>query len=143
VHLLEMPARDETDDNIAAFWRPALPWQAGQEIKVAYRLTWGSGPPADGLGTVVATRTGKTLNSSDRQFVIDFADLPDDATGLHGVVTASAGAASPVSLIAFPDRAEVRAGFRFTPPASGPADIELRLLGDGGDLSEAWRFRWT
>jgi glucan biosynthesis protein len=58
------------------------------------------------------------------------------------VVTASAGAAGAVSLINFPDRAEVRAGFRFTPPYSGPADIELRLVGDGGDLSETWRFRW-
>ncbi len=143
VHLLEMPARDETDDNIAAFWRPAQPWQAGHEVKIAYRLSWGPGPPADGLGSVVATRTGRALNPTDRQFVIDFADVPDDATGLRGVVTAGAGVAGPVSLINFPDRAEVRAGFRFTPPASGHADIELRLVGDSGDLSEAWRFRWT
>jgi len=143
VHLLEMPARDETDDNIAAFWRPEEPWRAGQEVKIAYRLSWGIGPASDGLGSVVATRTGKALNSTDRQFVVDFADVPDDATGLHGVVTSTSGAVGPVSLINFPDRAQVRAGFRFTPPASGHADIELRLVGDSGDLSEAWRFRWT
>ncbi len=143
VHLLEMPAHDETDDNIAAFWRPAAPWQVGQEIRLAYRLSWGAGPAGDGLASVAATRSGKAFNSTDRQFVVDFVNLPANTTGLRGVVTASAGAAGPVSLVNFPDRAEVRAGFRFTPPASGPADIDLRLVGDGGGLSEAWRFRWT
>ncbi len=143
VHLLEMPARDETDDNIAAFWRPAEPWLPGQEIKVAYRLSWGPGPAPDGLGWVVATRSGKALQSTDRQFVIDFVDVPPDAANLRAVVTTSAGAASPVSLASFPDRAMVRAGFRFAPPASGAADIDLRLIGDGGPLSELWRFRWT
>ncbi len=142
VHLLEMPARDETDDNIAAFWRPAEPWKPGVEVKIAYRLIWGEGPETDGLAQVVATRSGEAIASKDRQFVIDFRDLPDDAGGVRGVVTTSAGKAGPVSIALFPDRAGVRAGFRFTPPASGPADLDLRLLGDGGDLSEAWRFRW-
>lgn len=143
VHLLEMTAQDETNDNIAAFWRPADPWAPGQEVKFAYRLSWGPGPAGDGLASVVATRAGRAFNSTDRQFVVDFSDLPAGASGLHGVVSASAGVVGPVNLVNFPDRAEVRAGFRFTAPASGPADIDLRLVGDTGDLSEAWRFRWT
>ena len=143
VHLLETPTKDEGEDNIAAFWRPAQPWPAGREVKLAYRLSWGAGPGPDGLGTVVATRAGKAPSSDDRQFVVDFAGLPANTAGMHGVVTTSAGAVGGVSLDAFPDRAQVRAGFHFTPPASGPADIDLRLVGDSGGLSEAWRFRWT
>lgn len=142
VHLLEMPARDEGDDNIACFWRPAEAWRPGVEVKIAYRLTFGRGPKADGLAWVNSTRAGQAMGSKDRQFVVDFADLPEDATGVRGVLTAGAGKVGPVSIAPFPDRAGVRAGFRFTPPASGPADLELRLVGDNGGLSEAWRFRW-
>ncbi len=142
VHLLEMPARDEGDDNIACFWRPAEAWRPGREVKIGYRLSWGDGPAPDGLGWVVATRSGEAMNSKDRQFVVDFRDVPPDATGVRAQVKASAGTVGPASITPFPDRADVRAGFRFTPPASGPADLELRLVGDSGDLSEAWWFRW-
>lgn len=151
--LVELPTQKEGDDNIAAFWRPAAPWKAGQEAKFAYRLYWGEGSPdPDAPARVVQTRvggvrTGGAIVGKDVQFVIDFAGLPASAPGLQAVVSASAGTASPATLTPFPapdeNGATIRAAFKLTPPASGPADLELRLVGDGGDLSETWRFLWT
>jgi glucans biosynthesis protein len=153
VVLVELPTEKEGDDNIAAFWRPAQPWKAGQGVRFDYRLYWGEGSPdANAPARVVQTRvggvrTGGAIVGKDVQFVIDFAGLPTSAPGLQAVVSASTGATSPATLTPYPapdqNGATMRAAFRFTPPAVGPADLELRLVGDAGDLSETWRFLWT
>ena len=59
VQLVELPAADETFDNIVAFWNPADKPQPGQELLFSYRLHWGGRMPfAPALAQVVATRTG-------------------------------------------------------------------------------------
>ena len=40
VRLIEIPTPDETHDNIVAFWTPAAPVTAGQELRFSYRLIW-------------------------------------------------------------------------------------------------------
>ena len=42
VQLVELPAPDETFDNIVAFWNPADKPQPGQELLFSYRLHWGA-----------------------------------------------------------------------------------------------------
>src|SRR5438067_9535427 len=59
IQLIELPARDETFDNIVAFWNPADAPQPGQELLFDYRLYWGTTPPfRPNLAEVVATRDG-------------------------------------------------------------------------------------
>ncbi len=140
VHLVEIPTALDTTDNIAAFWRPAEAWSAGRPVQVRYRLHWGWSPPVEtGLARAGRTATG----SGGRLFTIDFTDLPTQAGGLAAAAQTSAGQLSPVTLDALPKAGAVRASFQFTPPPSGPAELQLRLTGDVGDLSETWRFRWT
>ena len=45
VRLVEIPTSDETFDNIVAFWQPAEPPQAGDELQFSYRLYWGLRAP--------------------------------------------------------------------------------------------------
>jgi len=63
VRLVEIPTRDETDDNIVAFWTPEAPVRAGAAIDLRYRLHWtGDTPPVStggDLARVVATRSGR------------------------------------------------------------------------------------
>ncbi|HKY92802.1 MAG TPA: glucan biosynthesis protein D, partial [Nevskiaceae bacterium] len=59
ITLVELPTRDETLDNIVAFWNPAAPVEPGKEMLFSYRLHWGRQMPASTqLAYVVATRTG-------------------------------------------------------------------------------------
>lgn len=138
VCLLEIPTINETMDNIAAFWRPARPWTSGHPVSLRYRLHWGAAPRGE-LAQVARTAAGR--NSGE--FAVDFTGLAAAVPGLRAEVSASAGQAGPAVLAALPQSGAVRATFRFAPPAQGPAELDLRLVGDAGDLSETWRFRWT
>ncbi len=40
VDLVEIPTADETNDNIVAFWSPAVLSKVGEPLEVAYRLHW-------------------------------------------------------------------------------------------------------
>jgi len=102
IQLVELPALDETSDNIVAFWNPAKPTQAGQELLFAYRLYWGAKPPVTApRARVVATRTGQGGVVGQKRkyfswrFVVDFAggELPmlGKDTVVEAVITASRG----------------------------------------------------
>src|SRR5262245_18784495 len=45
IQLVEIPTRDETFDNIVAFWNPADVPRPGQELLFGYRLHWGAQMP--------------------------------------------------------------------------------------------------
>lgn len=144
VHLVELTAKHEGIDNIAAFWRPAAPMLRGKPFHVAYNLHWGGEPaPASPLARVVATRAGQADNPLQRRFVVDFGNLPPGAADARAELTATAGEFTHVGVRQFPDQPLIRTSFEFTPPASGSADLRLRLIGGGGDYSESWRFPWT
>lgn len=59
VQLVEIANLDETFDNIVAFWNPAEPVKAGQELLFSYNMYWGTNPPVQTkLAKVVDTFTG-------------------------------------------------------------------------------------
>ena len=86
VQLVEIPTKDETNDNIVAYWVPKKPVRAGDELAYAYKLYWQNDephPPVN-IGRVVSTHSGAGgvpgvphPNDDDkRKFVIDFAGGP-------------------------------------------------------------------
>jgi glucans biosynthesis protein len=155
VQLVEIPAGEETFDNIVAFWNPARPVAAGDQLRFAYRLYWGSEMPDTtlGPGRVVATRIGRggipgqPVPKRTRKFVIDFVggDLPllaADANVTPVIIASSGEIRAPA---ARPIR-ELR-GWRvnFDLQWSGPATIVLRCLLtiDGTVMTETWSYQWT
>lgn len=149
IQLLEIPAGDETGDNIAAFWRPRAPLKARRPMRLRYRLHWGRQSTApDVIARAIATRSGATVigarTDDRRHFAIDFqgAGPMNDLSALSAVATTSAGAISPVRLQA-PEAGRVRASFDLTPPASGDAEMRLHLVAGDRVVSETWANRWA
>ena len=156
VQLAEIPTLDETFDNIVAFWNPAAPVQAGQELLYSYTLYWGTKPPVQRtLGHVTDTFTGlggvvgmKRQYYSQR-FAVDFAggDLAmiGQGTKVTPVLSTSAGRIEITSVRPQHDIDGFRCMFDVVPPddSRNPVDLRLHLEADGRRLTETWIYQWT
>jgi glucans biosynthesis protein len=74
LHLIEMPTKDETDDNVILLWEPTPKLEVGKPYKFHYRLRWMRDPEPSGIFTVRATRYGTPVQKPDQVLIaIDFA----------------------------------------------------------------------
>lgn len=155
VQLLELPADDETEDNIAAYWVPDEPFRAGAEQRYAYELrTRWSDAPDEKLARVRHTRIGwgaipgtkEKPPRSLRQFVVDFrgGDLPDDDPDaqIEAELTTTSGEFRDLTVQPLPGDYGWRVAFKLAPDGERPADMRLFLVGANGRLSETWNYVW-
>ena len=144
VELVEIPSGRESNDNIVAFWRPAQGLQAGHPVSFAYKLTW-LGEPAlpKGMGEVVATRSGASLDGKRRVFILDIVGAGDKTDGLRIDLGASAGKISNVSLVSNSALHGLRASFELDPSNADLIELRLRILRGDAPVSETWLYRWT
>lgn len=74
LHLIEMPTKDETEDNVILAWEPQPTLEVGKTTRFHYRLHWLRDLPPSGLFTVRATRAGNPVQQPDQVLItIDFA----------------------------------------------------------------------
>ena len=157
VQLVELSTPDETNDNIVAYWNPAAPPKAGDELLYSYRMYWGTQMPASPqLAHVVATRNGlggvigQHRKYFSWRFAVDFtggelSGLADRAN-VEAVLVVSRGRVETTS--ARPIVAGLIKGYRamfdVVPPddSSEPIDIRLFLRFDNQPLSETWIYQW-
>ncbi|WP_145768763.1 glucan biosynthesis protein [Marinobacter lipolyticus] len=156
VMLVEIPTRDETFDNIVAFWNPERPLEPGQEYLYAYTLSWAGESPMEpvGLATVRATRTGlggvvgQERTYFSWRFAIDFAGGPlsmlaEDAQ-VTPVITASRGEIEITSARPLASINGYRAMFDLVPDESlEPIDLRLQLKLEDQVLTETWLYQYT
>ena len=156
IQLVELPAADETFDNIVAFWNPAEKPQPHQELLFGYRLHWGTRIPlAPPLAQVLATRTGiggvvgQKRKYFSWRFSVDFAGgelavLPSKAK-VEPIITASRGEIEITSARPQKEIKGYRAMFDLKPTDSStePIDLRLFLQLDGQPLTETWIYQWT
>jgi glucans biosynthesis protein len=156
VQLVELPAPDETYDNIVAFWNPAEKVEPGHELLFSYRLYWGTRMPfAPPRGEAVATRTGlggvvgHKRNYFSWRFAVDFAggeiaSLAKDAD-VEPVITASRGRIEITSARPQKEINGYRAMFDLKPSDDSiePIDLRLYLRLNGQSLTETWTYQWT
>ena len=156
VQLMEMPAPEETVDNVVAFWNPAQPVEPGQELRFSYRLYWGEKLPfGSALARVVATRTGlggevgRKRDHFAWRFAVDFAGGRLAHLGRHArVVLELSTSRGPSELYSVRPLAAIhgyRAMFDVRPPdeSTEPIDLRLVLRLHGQLLTETWAYRWT
>ncbi|MEX0283140.1 MAG: glucan biosynthesis protein [Paracoccaceae bacterium] len=151
VVLVEIPTDAEIFDNIVAYWQPRTPMQPGEEVSMAYRLTWCPEPVlTERLPRVLNTAMGAHHNGARAQpgrlAAIDFEDHPLFADGPEAMTVhiASQQAATTKGVLQRnPATGGLRLVFAFDPGENNYAELRAQLFKDGQRASEVWLYRWT
>lgn len=146
VTLVEIPADKEIYDNIVAYWRPRTPYAAGAEVRLDYRLTWGTGPDGT-LAQVVDTAAGaRVFGDPGRIMTVDFEDHPllaGDPEDFDVVLSSPHVELSTGVLQRNPATGGLRLAFSFEPGDRSLVELRAALRRDGQPATEVWLYRWT
>jgi glucans biosynthesis protein len=154
LHLLEIPTDDEVHDNIAVYWSPDQPFQAGEQRRYRYRLTWLDDIPfpetlarATGMWTGMGGRPGQKRPQGVRKFVLDWqgpslSGLGRD-DGVELMVTVSRGTVTNAYAHPVVDQRE-RWRALFDVNVAGPEPVDMRAFLRKGDqpLTETWLYQY-
>lgn len=155
VRLVEIPSRQEVNDNIVAFWVPEAKPVPGQMSAFAYRLHWGALPvdPDADIAFVKETRAGiggvSGVENTDgsRKFVVDFAggllmSLPDGAD-ITPVVSVSAGTILVTTLSKIEGHGIWRLVIDIVARPGETVELSAHVAGYGRKLTENWLYQWV
>lgn len=141
IELVEIPTMDEYNDNIVAFWRPAVGAQIGRALELEYRVHWTLARAFPAGGAVVATRADKGAGESTR-FQLDFR-VPDLGGEPTPIVSAGNGQRLKMPTIEKLTPDDWRVTFEVLPDAGGrPLELRCYLRDRGGALTETWSYLW-
>ncbi|MGA3397767.1 MAG: glucan biosynthesis protein G [Acetobacteraceae bacterium] len=148
VELVEIPSDKEVNDNIVAFWRPHDPLKEKSEFKLAYQMHWCWSEPEPGpFAHVVQTRSGKSWNGDNRQYVIDFAGAALDAWNAETPPALDVGTdkGKIVHAVAerIPDLGGWRVSIELDTQKQPVVEMHARLMDGDKPLTETWIGRWT
>jgi glucans biosynthesis protein len=144
VELVEIPSGRETNDNIVAFWRPTQSPAPGHAAHYAYRIIWNAQPAQPkGLGKIIATRSGASLDGKRRVFLLDIVGAGEKVDGLRLDLSASAGRISNATLMSNGALHGLRASFEIDPRDADLIELRLRILRGDRPVTETWLYRWT
>jgi glucans biosynthesis protein len=144
VELVEIPSGRESNDNIVAFWRPTKGFTAGHPAHFEYRITWLAEPALPkGMGRVVATRSGASLDGKRRVFILDFVGAGEKIDGLRLDLGGSTGKISNASLVSNSAIHGLRASFEIDPDDAPLIELRMRVMRGDKAITETWLYRWT
>jgi glucans biosynthesis protein len=152
IRLIEVPTAREDQQNIVAFWTPAEPLQAGQELRLAYSLAWSAAPPIDpSLALVRATRVGAVRGPDGRpqgrarEVVLDLtppAEIGDVRIGQLDVVIGAGNSRVSAPVVSDnPIDGGWRVAFTVEPSDNGPVELRAVLRVGERTISETWLYR--
>lgn len=150
VELIQIPATDETFDNIVAYWRPERPGRAGEEFSFDYEIEWRERDPRPvSVANVAATWQGQggvpgePIPDGVGKMVVDF-DGPslaglDRDSGVEPVVEARNGAIlEPLAAYPVVGTKVWRLMFDFSQAGEAPVSLRAYLRRGGTALTETW-----
>ena len=157
VELVEIPTDAEVHDNIVAYWTPAKPYEAGQEITFGYRLrAMAAGAELHPGGRVVNTfqapsRASGSPEPADRgarRFLIDFAGgnlsyYLLDPSLVQVVASASNARIVSTSLIPNEHTGGFRAALDVLLAPGQSTDLRAFLRTGDRALTETWTYPWA
>jgi glucans biosynthesis protein len=144
VELVEIPSGRESNDNIVAFWRPMDGLTPNHPAHFEYRITWLSEPALpNGMGKVVATRSGASVDGKRRVFILDFVGAGERIDGLRLDLAASKGKISNATLMSNGSVHGLRASFEIAPNDADLIELRLRVMRGDKPVTETWLYRWT
>jgi len=146
VQLIEIPTKEEVNDNIAAFWLPKTPLLAKGEHTYTYRLHWGpDNPKSTSLARFVRTGVG-ARGENTKLFVLDLVGEKlklVDPSKIRGVVTAEKAKVQNIVTQPNPATGGWRLSFELSVKEQVPVEIRASLMQDNDAVSEVWIYRWT
>jgi periplasmic glucans biosynthesis protein len=144
VELVEIPSGRESNDNIVAFFRPAQPLSPQHPAQFAYTITWTDEPALPkGLGRVIATRSGASIDRKRRVFLLDIVGAGEKLDGLRLDLSASTGKITNATLVSNGELHGLRASFDIDPNDAELIELRLRIMRGDTPVSETWLYRWT
>jgi glucans biosynthesis protein len=148
VELVEIPTDTEKNDNIVAFWVPAVIPEPGEQRSFSYSIYWyGDDPTRPPGGRAIATRQDAGTLEGARRFVVDFAGgvLASDAANEppEAVVNANVGQVKDVHVVPNPAIRGWRLGFQVVAKETKPVEMRAYLKRDGNVLTETWSYAWV
>lgn len=153
VELVEIPTRDDTNDNVVAYWVPQAEARPGSPVAFAYSLHWYGDdrgrPPA---GRSAATRIDAGTREDARRVIVDFEGealrrLPEDSV-LEGVVSVTppggdgpqAGQILEQQVIRNPVSGGFRLVFQLRRPEDDPVELRAFLRHGADAVTETWSY---
>lgn len=144
VVLVEIPTRQETNDNIAAYWRPKQPLEPGTAFDFAYQLAWPNDNelPKD-FGRVRRTSSGLKLFTQFPQLAIDLMDLPAGIKADEIRINASVSSGRILETQAEPNGPNgMRLYVTFDTDNAPLTEIRVQPRYQGKPLGETMLYRW-
>jgi periplasmic glucans biosynthesis protein len=147
VELVEIPTDTEKNDNIVAFWVPAVIPGPGEQRVFSYSLYWygadAGRPPG---GRAIATRQDAGTIEGARRFVVDFAGgtlaAHPSAPAPEAVVSANEAEVKDIHLVYNPAIAGWRLGFQVVPEGNEPVEMRAYLRRGDDVLTETWSYAY-
>jgi periplasmic glucans biosynthesis protein len=146
IKLVQIPTKNEINDNIVAFWTPKNLPNPGKPIEFSYRIHFHAREP-NGLerGRAVATRIGEGDEKGSRRFIVDFAGRNLSALLEHapvqGVVNVGPeGKLVQQNVIKNPVSGGWRLAFQVVPPKGKPLELRAFLQNGKAILTETWSY---
>jgi len=157
VELVEIPTRDETEDNVVAYWEPNRPLEPGQDFVHSYRmraLTDGDAlhPGAKAVNTFLArpqaSGSSEPGDPTARRFIIDFAggDLAyylATPEAVQVAPSASVGRITHTFVVPNEHTRGFRAAFDVKLEPGQRTNLRAYLRAGDRALSETWTMPWA
>jgi periplasmic glucans biosynthesis protein len=149
VELVEIPTKNDANDNVVAFWVPDQQPKVGTPFDFEYTLYWhGDDATRPPHGRVTATRRDNGDRPDTRRFVVDFdgkalRETPGDQI-LRGDVTIASGEDTAELVDQHVLKNPVTGGWRLTlqirPKSGAPIDLRAYLDKESETLTETWSY---
>ncbi len=152
IMLIEIPSKDESNDNIVAFWAPKGAMEGGQELALEYRISFGS-PDVDKAAPPRAINTfvgrGEPLDEESAQrayrLVVDFAGealdkLTPEVLPVADVSAQENGEVIEQFLTYLEERKIWRLSILARPADGRPLALRAALTAEGKPVTETWTY---
>ena len=147
VQLLQIPSHREGEDNIVAFYAPAVPLRRGEHLSLRYQIHWRSAPPASDNGGHVLSTHIDYRNSCKATFRICFSDPSAHDTPQRKiptlVVTAAHSRVTDTSVLWDSRQRAWKAIFTVTCDRRESVELRAFLKRSLNTLTETWSYTWT
>jgi glucans biosynthesis protein len=150
VRLVELPAGNEFNDNIVAFFTPDQPVAPGKPLELSWRLHWTNAATFGGApGWVRSTRQTIHDGAPNRtRYVVDFNGLPADVVPINSelfpeIVTAGSAKLEHTHVVRNETDGSWRLVMAFSAPPDAPAtELRARLKLGEKVVTETWAMTW-